>query len=219
MGKKTRGKPKGLTKGLTKQREKFCQHYALHKNGAEAYAHAYPKSRRQQPQYRAQQSFKLMRNTEIQDRINELKARVVAVADKEFDITAERVLQEMAAIAFANSDDFYVWGVREVPRFHRKTGQPVLDGDGNQVIDHVPFAAVKPSDGLTRRQKAAITGAEMTLSRTGEPLVSVKMADKRAALKDLGQHLGLFKLGVDATLSGKGGGPVQLVVSSAEEAL
>jgi hypothetical protein len=63
---------------------------------------------------------------------------------------------------------------------------------------------------------AAIVGAEMSFTPDGSPAVTVKMADKRAALKDLGQHLGLFKQ-QDVTVNG--GAPIPVVLSSAEAAL
>lgn len=202
---------------LTAAQEKFAIYYAMHGNGAEAYAHAYPTSRKHTPQYRSEKASKMLADAKIKAKVSGLGSKVTEIAEKKFEITAERVLSELAAIAFANSDDYYEWGVREVPRIDRKTGDLKLDKIGNPIIDKVPFAYVKPSHSLTRQQKAAIVGAEMTMSRTGEPLVSVKMADKRAALRDLGQHLKLFSQGID--IGGKGGGPIQIVVSSAEDAL
>jgi len=208
----------GRTAGITKQQQKFCEHYALHGNGAEAYGHAYPKSRTNTPKYRTDHAGKLLRKDAIRDAIERLKPEAAEIAEKSFAITAERVLAEMAAIAFANSDDYYRWGTFERPvrKKNKQTGrwETMKDEHGNDITEPVPFAHIKPSDQLTRQQKAAIVGASMTFSKTGDPVVEVKMADKRAALKDLMQHLGLLK--TDVSVSGKGGGPVQLVVSSAE---
>lgn len=219
--KTSRSRASGRTGVLTRQQQKFCEHYALHGNGAEAYGHAYPKSRSNTPKYRTDHAAKLLKKDGIRDSIERLKPKAAEIAEQSFAITAERVLAEMAAIAFANSDDYYRWGTfdRPVRRKDKETGrwETVKDEHGNDVTEPIPFAHIKPSDQLTRQQKAAIVGASMTFSKTGDPVVEVKMADKRAALKDLMQHLGLLK--TDVNVSGKGGGPVQLVISSAESNL
>ena len=69
----------------------------------------------------------------------------------------------------------------------------MLDPHGQPVMETVLYVDIRPSEQLTRFQKKAIASAEMTLSRDGTPMVSVKLHDKLAALKALGQYLGLFK--------------------------
>ena len=212
MGKKT------LTKaGLTKAEEAYCQAYAMNGgNGSEAYRRAFPKARQSKDSTVSTMASKLNAKASIRLRISVLGQRVAKVAADKFDITAEKVLQELAAIAFANSDDYYQWGAQEIPVWD-KEGLPVMDANGKQAVDVRPFVAIKPSGSLTRIQKAAIAGAEMTFAKDGSPMVAVKMADKRAALKDLGQHLKLFgNAGVDLKMTG---GTVQLIVSQAEDAL
>jgi hypothetical protein len=186
------GKRKKKPFGLTPQQEKFCQHYALSKSGAQAYAHAYPVSRKHTPQYRAEQASKILADDKVRARVQVLCMKVVAMADKKFEITAEKVLQEMAALAFANSDDYFAWGSFERPVYNRKTGEPRLDGDGRQILESVPYVRIKPSDELTRVQKSAIIAAEETISKTGERVISVKMGPKLQALKHLGDFLRLF---------------------------
>lgn len=211
-------KPGRKRTDLTAKERKFCEHYALHGNGAEAYRHAYPVSQKHSPKYRTDKAAKLMKKAGIEDSIARLRPKALEAAEKKFEITAERVLAEMAAIAFANSDDFYSWGTfdRPVRKKNKQTGlwETMKDDKGRDITEPVPFARIKDSDKLSRLQKAAIVGASMTFSKSGDPVVEVKMADKRAALKDLMQHLGLLK--TDINLAGKGGGPVQLVVSNAE---
>lgn len=206
--------------GLTKQERKFVEHFALHGNGAEAYGHAYPASRKHSPDYRSKKANELLKKGRVKGRAEQLKERASKIVDEKFDISAERVLQELAAIAFQNSSDIFEWGTyeRDVYRKNKETGrlEPVLDKDGKQVTETVPFARAKPSSELTRQQKAAILSASETISRTGDRLIEIKMADKVGALKLLGQHLSLFKMGIDANVAGKAGGPIQLVISTAE---
>jgi hypothetical protein len=117
--------------------------------------------------------------------------RVKAIAERRFDITAERVLQELASIAFANADDYFAWGTQQKPIY--RGGKPLLDAAGNPLTRPVPVAIVKPSSSLTREQKAAVAGVEIGAARDGSPTVNVRLADKRGALRDLAQHLGLFE--------------------------
>lgn len=202
--------------GLTKQQRKFAEHYALHGNGAGAYAHAYPASKKSTPDYRSRRAHDLLRNGRIRSKIDALRPKAAAAIDQKFEITVERIAQEYAAIAFANSDDYFEWGTREVPRF-RKDGSPVIGPNGQQVVDVEPYAYAKPSTSLTRKQKAAIVGASMSFSRTGDPSIEVKMANKLAALKDLGTFLKMFNQQVEHT--GPGGGPVQVKDVSEVKAL
>jgi phage terminase small subunit len=214
--KKSKG-ARGPRKYLTKEEKTYCEAYAKNGGmGAEALFEAMPNTRAWTPQRRAERSYKLQKKDQIRARIAELVGRVQAIANNKFDISAARVLQELAAIAFANAEDYYRWGSIEQPVLTKK-GDPVLNTEGQPLTEVVSFVHIRPSDELTRIQKAAIVGAEQSFTRTGDAVISVKMADKRAALRDLGQHLGLFKLGIEA--GGKGGGPIQIVISSDDAAL
>ena len=98
------------------------------------------------------------------------------------DITAERVLSELALIGFSNMQDYMRVG---------SDGDPYLDFSG-----------------LTREQAAAlaeVTVEDFTAGR-GEDArdvrrVKFKLCDKRAALVDIGKHLGMFKERVEHDLS------------------
>ena len=220
MGKKTK-RTKSIQDALPKQQVKFCECYALSGNGADAYFKAYPASRKHPPRYRAEKASKLLAKANIRAHIASLKDKVAEIAEKKFAITAENVLQELAAIAFASADSYFSWGTREVPIMNRKTGGPVTDEAGKIQMKIEPYAYIKASDSLTTVQKKAIVGAEMTFSKDGMPMVSVKMADKRAALVDLGKHLKLF--GADKVAKGEvelpGGGKFTIIVSEAEAKL
>lgn len=103
-------------------------------------------------------------------------------------VTAERVIGELAKIGFANMADY----MRATP-----DGDPYLD-----------FGQ------LTRDQAAALAEVTVEDFRDGRGedardvrRVKFKLADKRAALVDLGKHLGLFRERVEHT--GKDGGPIQ----------
>lgn len=174
--------------GLTAAEEAFCQHFAVNKVGSEAVRHAWPEWRTKPDQYVAQKASKLKASGKIQERIDRLSDKTATILERKFEITTEKILEEIAATAFANAGDYYDWGVKEVPRIHRKTGQPIYDDAGKMVTEMVPYAYAKPASALTRQQKAAIVGAEQSIAKTGETVVSVKMANKLAALGLLLQH-------------------------------
>jgi phage terminase small subunit len=198
---------------LTPRQEAFAQHYATYRNASEALRLAYPGTRKWKPDAVYSRASRLLADAKVKARVEELMQRVQAIAEKRFDITAERVLAELAAIAFANADDYFSWGTLQRPVM--RGDKPVPDDDGKPVTEDMPFVYIKPSDSLTRTQKAAIVCAELSFTRDGLPVVGVKMADKRAALRDLGHHLGLFKTDVRLT----GAQPIPVVLSSAEAAL
>lgn len=208
------------TKRLTAKQLAFIEAYSLSLNGAEAYRTAYPTSKSWRPERVQVEASKLLKHPIIAQRVAERAKKAAAIAEEKFEINAERVLQELAAIAFQNSADVFEWGAFERPVFRKDkaTGkyEKVVDENGEEVTELVPFARAKPSAELSRQQKSAIISASETTSRTGDKLVEIKMADKVGALKLLGQHLSLFKVGIDANVSGKNGGPIQLVISTAE---
>jgi phage terminase small subunit len=105
-----------------------------------------------------------------------IQAALTAAMDdraRRTEITADRVLRELALIGFANMADY----MRAGP-----SGDPVLD-----------FSR------LTREQAAALVEVtvEDFMDGRGEDAravrrVKFKLADKRAALVDMGKHLGMF---------------------------
>lgn len=92
---------------------------------------------------------------------------------KRTDITADRVLAELALIGFANMADY----------------MRIVDSD--PVID---------LSGMTREQAAAISEVTVEDFKDGRGAdardvrrIKFKLSDKRAALVDIGKHLGMFK--------------------------
>lgn len=84
------------------------------------------------------------------------------------EITADKVLRELAKLGFSNMEDF--------AKVNEETGSATLD----------------LSD-ISRDQFAAVT--ELTTDSIGEVTTrtKIKLADKRANLELLGKHLGMFK--------------------------
>lgn len=197
---------------LTPAQEAFCKAYVLNGfNGTAAYRSAFPKAKDSLDDTLAAMASKLLATAKISQRIAVLKMTTAAVAEKKFEITAERILQELAAIAFQQAGDYFEWGTVERPvrRKNKESGklEQMLDENGQPIMEAINFARLKPSDELTPVQKSAIVTVTETTNKFGDRMIEAKMADKLGALKLLGQYRGLFKEKVEHT--GKDGGPIQ----------
>lgn len=151
-------------KALTAKQEAFAQHYALHGDGSQAYRVAYDAQEAKADGVRSN-AHKLLKKPSIALRIEQLKKRVVNVAEGHFDITAAKILEELAAIAFYDPADYFTW-------------------DSEKVI-------LKSSDELTPRQRRAVTAVTQTTGQTKS--IKLEMGNKLAAIDKLGRHLGMFK--------------------------
>lgn len=100
---------------------------------------------------------------------NKIAARTEKILEK-YAASKERVIEELAKLAFTNATDVQEWdesGVR-----------------------------TKPSSELSEAAKSSVVEVVETETKTGKT-VKVKLADKHAALVSLGKTLGLFTEKVD----------------------
>lgn len=155
------------------RKEKFAQNLAKGMSLADAREKAgYSHNRAE--------GWKASRRDDIARRVAELtglaaqrEAAALARAADRYQVTTDRVVAELARIAFANTLDY--WRV---------------DRNGNPELD---------LSKITRDQGAAISEVIVDTYMDGRSTdarevkrVRIKLADKRAALVDLGRHLGLF---------------------------
>lgn len=171
---------------LTPRQERFVQEYLIDLNATQAAIRA---------GYAAKdadvQGPRLLGNVGVAEAV----ARAKAERSARIGLHADRVLQELAAIGFARMPQFATWG------------------GGDQM-------ELKPSDDLDEQQAAAIVQVIETekfvksLDR-GESLWSrersIKLYDKVATLKLLGQHVGMFSDKVEHT--GKDGVPLTFTIA------
>lgn len=136
----------------------------------------------------AEQGARLLRNANVQAAIQE----AISKQQKRTEITADRVLQELAKLGFSNMMDYMT-----------------VAPDGYAYVD---------LSTLTREQAAAIQ--EITVDEyidgSGEDgrlvkKVKVKLADKRGALELIGKHFAMFTDKKEVT--GAGGGPVDVKIT------
>ena len=142
-------------KKLNEKRLKFCREYVVDFNGAQAAIRAgYSKNgAREQASY-------LLTISNVKAKIKEL----TEAQAKRTEVTADKVIEELAMLGFANILDY------------------VEIKDGLVKID---------LSKLTRIHAAAIQ--EIVTERVGEVTrVKIKLMDKIRALTKLGEHLGIF---------------------------
>lgn len=172
-----------MAKKLTKKQGLFVAEYLTDLNATRAYiAAGYSENGA------AQSAATLLRNPNVAEEVTKKTGKRL----EKLEITAEKVLQELARTGFANMLDYMTIG---------------QDGTANVDLST-----------LTREQAAAIQ--EISVDTTGgsgdgeRRLVlrtRFKLGDKRGSLELLGKHLKLF---TDKTeVAGPDGGPVQASVA------
>lgn len=177
---------------LSPAEETFCQHYVLHRNARAAYLHAFPRAKTWKNTAVDPKASNLLATGKVQNRLTVLQIKVTAMAEQKFEITAERVLAEYAAIAFTPATDFSRWGKKTVMR-KRKTGRKDDKGDPiyEDVAVEIDFVEFTPSDELTETQAKAIAGPELSVDKFGNTILSVKPLDRMRALDKLAKYVGL----------------------------
>ncbi|WP_147536087.1 terminase small subunit [Bacillus marasmi] len=150
---------------LTEKQKRFVDEYLIDLNATRAYKAAYPRVKNDETA--SVNGSRMLRNAKVEKYINErMKAR-----EKRTEITQDKVLKELAKIAFVNGADF-------AKVITKKTDS---GGEYKQV-------EIADTDSLSENVKAAISGIKET--KFG---ISVESYDKVKALELIGRHLGMFK--------------------------
>jgi phage terminase small subunit len=174
-------KPPGKKAKLTDKQRRFCQEYILDMNATQA-----AKRAGYAPRSALWVGSRMLRSGIVADHIKELRDKQL----KRLEITADRVLTELARIAFVDPS--------KIMRVTRRT----------------PYSRtcveITPSDDLDEDHRAVIS----ELSENEKGGIRCKLASKEKALELLGRHLGLF---IDRTeMSGPGGGPIRTTDGAAK---
>lgn len=162
---------------MTNKQKLFVDEYLIDFNATRAYKVVY-KGCKKDETARVNGS-KLLTNTNVNDYIQQrMKDR-----EQRTEITQDKVLNELAKIAFSNATDF----VRVI---EKEYVQPVLDSEGN-ITDYkttkYKSIDITLTEELSEESKAAI--AEIKEGKSG---IGVKQHDKVKALELIGKHLGMF---------------------------
>lgn len=154
-----RRKPARDPNVLTPQQALFVEEYLVDRNATQAAIRA-----KYSPKSAAAQASELLKVPKVAKAV----AAGIAARTQRLEISGDRVLQELAKIAFVDLRKAVRWGKSP-------------NGLGAYPVELVP------SEELDDDTAAAVS--EVALTETG---VKIKLHDKRAALVDLGKHLGLF---------------------------
>lgn len=143
---------------LTPKQAEFCRQYIIDLNGTQAYLRAGYKGGEKTA---ATNAGKLLGKAEIQDEINRLRK----LQQQRTEVTADRVVRELGAIAFTTLRD-------------------VADWDSGSL-------ELKPAEELTQAQAAAIQSISITPTKMGNS-IKISMHSKDSAIEKLGRFLGCF---------------------------
>lgn len=149
--------PQPCQSKINEKQRKFCEEYLIDLNATQAAIRA----------GYSEKTAKVIGNENLtKPYIQSEIQRLQKTRSKRTEITADRVLKELARIGFANIDD-------------------ILDFDNESVT-------IKDSKTLKKKVKSAISEVSKTISKDGIS-IKVKMYDKISALDKIARHLGMYE--------------------------
>ncbi|MFQ7000120.1 MAG: terminase small subunit [Clostridium sp.] len=168
---------------LTEKQKIFVNEYLVDLNATRAYKVAYPNVKKDDTA--AVNGNRLLRNAKVKEYLDErMRER-----EKRTEITQDKVLEELAAIAFSNGSK-YAKVIEEI--VYDENGEVLLDHDGNIVKQKVVELVL--TDELSETDKKAIASI-----KRGKNGIEISTCDKVRALELLGKHLGMFKEKVEVS--------------------
>lgn len=147
---------------LTAKQQRFVEEYLIDLNATQAAIRA-----GYSVKTAMEQGHQLLQKTSVQEAI----AKAQAERSKRTGVTADRVLQELAKLAFSKMSDFAEWDEDGVSF----KSSDKLSPDDAACIAEITEQELEIAGGNVRRTK------------------KLKLHDKSAALEKLGRHLGMFK--------------------------
>lgn len=151
---------------LTEKQKRFCEEYLIDLNATQAAVRA-----GYSPKTAEQAAARLLRNVKVQEYLNILREK----QSERTQITADMVLNELAAIAFTDRTEL-------AQVVHRK-------GKDEETGEPYEYSAVELTQTKDLPDTAKKTIAGIKQGRNG---VEVSSYDKIKALELLGKHLGMF---------------------------
>lgn len=155
-----------VARGLTDKQKMFVQEYLVDMNATRAAVRA---------GYSERNADKIGSELLGKTGVAEAIQRAVERRSKRTEISQDRVVRELAGIAFRDPRKLMSWGP-----------------DG---------VRLNPSDDLTAEEAAVVSEAAETTTKDGGS-IKIKTVDKLGALQLLGKHLGMFTEKHDVNVSG-----------------
>lgn len=173
---------------MTNAQKRFCDEYLIDLNATRAYKVAYPNCKKDETA--SQAGSRLLRNVKVQNYISKkMKDR-----EKRTEITQDKVIQELANVAFSNGTDF-------AQIVEKEYEENIYDEEGNCIgTESKKYKCLELTNtkDLTEQQKSAIAGIKQTANG-----IEIKTNDKVKALELLGRHLGIFNDKLDVNVKEK----------------
>lgn len=161
---------------LTPKQMRFVDEWLIDFNGKQAAIRAGYSARTAEAT-----AARLLRNVKVQAEISRRQKDL----QRRTEVTQERVIMELARVAFADATDYVQVETRTVEK-----------DDGTEVSYQT--VTLTETAELSADQRAAIAGIKQ-----GATGIEIKLCDKLKALELLGRHIGMFndKLDIKATIS------------------
>lgn len=144
-----------------------------------------------------QQASRLLRNVKIASAVQDAMAKRAARTE----ITADRVLQELAKIGFSD--------IRKVVRWGNVAVEGAPDQEPDEELEPQPHGGALRRSRLGEQASAVEligsdeidddTAAAVAEISQGPQGLKIKLHDKKGALVDIGRHLGMFTDKIDLT--------------------
>lgn len=166
---------------LTSKQKAFCEEYLIDMNATQAAIRA---------GYSEDTAYSIgqenLKKPEIQIEINRLRG----ARSKRTEITADRVLKELALLGYSNIKDYLDIVEKDIVIGKEK------DEEGNEIpiIRKCKVVEVKATDEMDPKAVRAIS--EIKQTKYG---ITVKLYDKPKALENIGRHLGMWKDKIEIT--------------------
>lgn len=145
-----------MAAGLTEKQKRFCEEYLIDLNATRAYMAAYPRVKNENTA--AACASENLRKPKVKEYLDERKKD----RQKRTEITQDRVLRELATIAFTNATEIVSY-------------------------DRGGHVRIKATEDLGKDEKKIIAGI-----KEGQWGTEVKFHDRLRALELLMKHLGMF---------------------------
>ena len=170
---------------LTAKQKRFCDEYLIDLNATQAAIRA---------GYSEKTAYRTGADNLRKPQIEEYIAKRQKELSRSTEITQERVIKELALIAFSNNADYAHVVEKKMKAEVGGALVDVLDEDGKPVM----YRTVEPvlTEELTEEQKRSLA-----VIKKGREGLEVKSCDKVKALELLGKHLGIFTDKIEANVN------------------
>lgn len=171
-----------IGKELSPEHERFCREFIIDDNQTRAYMRVYPDTKYFSA---AASATRLLKDDKITDRILTLRDE----RNKRLEVSADRVLSELAKVAFSDPRKMFDDKGGLIP-IHE------MDADQAAIISSIEHESIITGRGEDRGEVGMVT--------------KIKTNDKLKALELLGRYHKMFTDKVEQT--GKDGGPIEMVI-------